>query len=106
VLTLALLDSKIVESYHPGTAYYPYSSGYYGSFYGYYGYYYPQVYTEGYYSTDKSFYLETNLYDLKADKLLWSVQSEAHNPENLEEWFKKYSEMLINHLVRNGLTYN
>ncbi len=103
VLTLALLDSKTVESYHPGTAYYPYSYGHYGSFYGYYGYYYPQVYTEGYYSVDKSFYLETNLYDLKADKLLWSVQSEAHNPENLQEWFKKYSEMMISHLERNGL---
>ncbi|MBI5008407.1 MAG: hypothetical protein HZB98_01880, partial [Bacteroidia bacterium] len=50
-------------------------------------------------------YLETNLYDLNTDKLLWSVQSEARNPENLEEWFKKYSEMLINHLERNGMTH-
>ena len=104
VLTLALLDARSVESYHPGTSYTPYSYGHYGSFYGYYGYNYPQVYSPGYYSVDKDFFLETNLYDLVSDKLLWSVQSEASNPENLEEWFKKYSVLLINHIEKNGLS--
>ncbi len=95
VFTLALLDSKEVETYHPGSNYYPMNYGYYGSFYGYYNYYSPQVYSEGYYSVDKTFYLETNLYDLAADKLIWSVQSQARNPESLEKGFKKYSSMLI-----------
>ena len=103
ILTLALLDSKTVESYNPGTIYAPVNYGYYGSYYGYYNYYYPQVYSPGYYSVDKTFYLETNLYDLAADKLLWSVQSEARNPSNLPEWFEKYSTMLINHLKSEGL---
>jgi hypothetical protein len=103
VMTLALLDSKIVESYHPGTVYSPMNYGYYGSYYGYYNYYYPQVYSPGYYSVDKTYYLETNLYDLASDKLLWSVQSEAKNPANLDEWFKDYSTLLINHLKSKGL---
>jgi hypothetical protein len=103
VFTLALLDAKSVESYHPGTVYAPVNYGYYGSYYGYYNYYYPQVYSPGYYSVDKTFYLETNLYDLASDKLLWSVQSEASNPSNLDDWFKKYSYMLINHLKGKGL---
>jgi hypothetical protein len=103
ILTLALLDSKSVESYHPGTVYAPVNYGYYGSYYGYYNYYYPQVYSPGYYSVDKTFYLEANLYDLKSDILLWSVQSEARNPKNLNSWFKNYSTMLINHLKSKGL---
>jgi hypothetical protein len=104
VLTLALLDSKKVETYNPGTSYYPMGYSYYGNFYGYYNHYYPQVYSPGYYSIDKTFYLETNLYDLASGKLLWSVQSEARNPDNLEEWFQKYSSTLINHLQSKGLT--
>jgi len=103
VLILALLDSKTVESYNPGTVYSPMGYGYYGSYYGYYSYNYSQMYSPGYYSVDKTFYLETNLYDLAADKLLWSVQSEARNPSNLPEWFEKYSTMLINHLKSEGL---
>ena len=103
VLTLALLDSKTVETYHPGSAYYPMSYSYYGSYYNYYSHYYPVVYSQGYYSVDKTFYLETNAYDLASDKLLWSVQSEAKNPENMEEGFRQYASMLINHLKGKGL---
>lgn len=103
VLILALLDSKKVESYNPGTVYAPVNYGYYGSYYGYYNYYYPVVYSPGYYSVDKTFYLETNLYDLASDKLLWSVQSEARNPKDLDSWFKNYSKMLISHLKSKGL---
>ena len=92
-----------VESYNPGTVYAPVNYGYYGSYYGYYNYYYPQVYSPGYYSVDKTYYLETNLYDLAADKLLWSVQSEARNPKDINTWFKNYSNMLISHLKSKGL---
>jgi hypothetical protein len=92
-----------VESYNPGTVYAPVNYGYYGSFYGYYNYYYPVVYSPGYYSVDKTFYLECNLYDLAADKLLWSIQSEARNPKDLHSWFKAYANMLISHLKQKGL---
>ena len=103
VLTLAMLDSKRVETYHPGTVYSPVNYNYYESYYGYYFYYAPQLTTPGYYSVDKTFYLETNLYDLASDKLMWSVQSEARNPDSLQDWFKKYSYMLINFLRGKGL---
>jgi hypothetical protein len=103
VLSLAVLDSKEVESYNPGTAYYPMNYGYYGNFNGYYNHYYPQVYTPGYYSVDKTFYIEANMYDVASDKLLWSIQSEAKNPSSLTEWYKGYSTMLINHLKSQGL---
>ncbi len=103
VLMLSLLDSKEVESYNPGTVYAPVNYGYYGSYYGYYNHYYPEVYSPGYYSVDKTYYLETNLYDLADDKLLWSVQSEARNPKDINTWFKGYSNMLISHLKSKGL---
>jgi hypothetical protein len=103
VLSLAVLDSKQVETYNPGTAYYPMNYGYYGSYYGYYNHYYPEVYSPGYYSVDKTFYIEANLYDVATDKLLWSIQSEAKNPASLTEFYKGYSTMLIDHLKSKGL---
>jgi hypothetical protein len=79
------------------------SYGFYGSYYSYYDYYYPQVYSPGYYSLDKTFYVESNFYDLESGKLLWSVQSEASNPKDLQDWYTNYSAMLINHLKSKGL---
>jgi len=103
VLTVAQLDVKTVESYHPGSVYYPMSYGMYGSYYGYYNYYYPRIYTPGYYSTDRTYYIETNFYDLAEDRLLWSIQSEAYNPTSLDSWFDRYASDLLNELEKEGL---
>jgi hypothetical protein len=103
VFIIAVLDVKSVDTYHPGTAYYPMNYGMYGSYYGYYNYYYPQVYSPGYYSSDKTYYIESNFYDLASDQLLWSIQSEAYNPTSLESWFKEYSYQLINELKNEKL---
>jgi hypothetical protein len=102
VLTLALLDTKKVETYHPGTTYSPSSYNYYGNFYGYYNYYQPRVYTPEYYTVDKTYYIETNLYNTAEDFLVWSVQSEAYNPKDLKSWFQSYAEMLMEHLKNEG----
>ena len=103
VFVIGVLDVKTVESYQPGRAYYPMSYGPYGSYYGYYNYYYPQVYSPGYYTTDKTYYIETNFYDLEQDRLLWSIQSEAYNPSSIDSWFDKYSYDLLNELKAEGL---
>lgn len=103
VFVIAVLDVESVESYQPGRAYYPMSYGMYGSYYGYYSHYSPMVYSPGYYTTDKTFYIETNFYDLEQDRLLWSIQSEAYNPTSIESWFEKYSYDLLNELKAEGL---
>ena len=103
VFVIALLDVKTVEYYQPGRAYYPMNYGMYGSYYGYYNHYYPQVYSPGYYSSDKTYYIESNFYDLEQDQLLWSIQSEAYNPSSLDSWFDRYSNNLLNELKKEGL---
>ena len=103
VYVIAVLDVLSVETYNPGTAYYPMSYGMYGSYYGYYNYYSPQVYSPGYYTTDKTYYIESNFYDLESDQLLWSIQSEAYNPSSIDSWFDRYSYDLLNELKKEGL---
>lgn len=103
VYVIALLDVLEVETYHPGSAYYPMNYGMYGSYYGYYNHYYPQVYSQGYYSSDKTYYIETNFFDVESDQLLWSIQSEAYNISSLESWFDKYSYDILKELKTEGL---
>jgi hypothetical protein len=103
VFIIAVLDVLSVETYNPGSAYYPMNYGMYGSYYGYYNHYYPQVYSPGYYSTDKTYYIETNFYDVATDQLLFSIQSEAYNPSSLDSWFKEYSYKLTKELKNEGL---
>lgn len=103
VFVIAVLDELKTETYHSGSAYYPMNYGMYGSYYGYYNYHYPYVYSRGYYSADRTYYIETNFYDLASDKLLWSIQSEAHNPSSIEAWFHEYSYQLLKELKKEGL---
>jgi hypothetical protein len=103
VMTVALLDVKTEHHYTQGTAYVPVNYGFYGSYYGYYNYYYPTVYSPGYYTSEKVYYLESNFYDMASNSLIWSVQSETYEPSSLKSWFQSYSYMLINHLKKEGL---
>jgi len=103
VITLAVLDTKTETTYNQGANYAPMSYGYYGSYYGYYNHYYPVVYSPGYYSTNKTYYIETNFFDVKTDQLLWSIQSTASNPSSLESFFKEYSVTILKKLREEGL---
>jgi len=105
ILTVAVVDVAANESYNPGTAYVPTGGGYgfYGSYWGYYNYRSPLVSTPGFYSTDKTYYMETNFYDLASDKLLWSIKSTTYSPASFEIWFQDYSGTILSQLKKDGL---
>ena len=67
-------------NYVPGS--YP---SYYGSFWGYYGYAWPSLYVPGYVYTDKIVQVETTIFSIKDDKLLWTTLSETTNPESARD---------------------
>ena len=75
-----LLGAEDRVNYVPGV--YP---AYYGSFWGYYGYSYSALYVPDYVYTDKVFQVETTIYSIKDDKLLWTSLSESKNPKSAEE---------------------
>ena len=99
IFTVALLDSKTETRYVPGTSVYysPYPTyGYYGGFGNYYGYYSPALYSSGYYTTDKTYYLEGNLFDAATEKILWSVQSVTYNPDGIKQFSTSSCKLLVN----------
>ena len=108
VFTSALVDVKSETRYVPGTtnyAYTPYGGyGYYGSFGGYYGHS-AYVYEPGYYTEDQTYFIESNLYDVKTEEIVWSVQSEAYNPTNVDNVARTYSALLFEKLRAEGITH-
>lgn len=78
VTRLVSVDKE--QTYVPGSTYYSPAPAYYG-FYGYYASSYAMVSTPGYYQTDKIYSVETNVYDVKTEKLVWSGVTETINPE-------------------------
>ncbi|WP_228850386.1 hypothetical protein [Aegicerativicinus sediminis] len=104
IFTVALKDKETTTRYVPGTTtYYPLGFRHYGRFYGYYANYYPMGYDPGYYKQDNVYYLESNLYDVETEELLWSAQSKTYNPSNFESFVKGYTEALIEQLIKDGL---
>lgn len=108
IFAVSLLDKETETRYVPGTTNYAYgynplSYSYYGNFYGYYNTMHPIVYDPGHYTTDKIYYLESNLYDAETGELLWSAQSKTYNPSSLESFTQDYTEALIKRLEKDGL---
>ena len=80
VVIMRLVKVDKDTRYVPGT--YP---TYYGSWRGYYGAAWGGYYDPGYYATDKSYYIEVNVYSIPRDKLVWSGITSTINPASGDE---------------------
>lgn len=105
IITVSLLDVESETRYIPGQVNYAPSIrfGWYGSFWGYYSHWYPRVYQPGYYTEDKTYYIEVNLYDVKTESLIWSAQSETHNPADLHIASRNFSKTVVKRLKKDGV---
>jgi len=78
VLVTRLVDKEQVNTYYPPS----YSSvaapsPYYGGWYGYYSIGYSYMTSPGYVEENQVYRIETNLYDVQGDKLIWSGLTET-----------------------------
>ena len=105
VLTITLIDEQTETRYEPGNVSYSptHRFGYYRSFWGYYSHWHPRVYEPGYYTEDKIYFLETNLYDLESENLVWSAQSETVNPQSLQTFSEQFASSIIEELSDTGV---
>ncbi|MFT3824476.1 MAG: hypothetical protein QM731_11170 [Chitinophagaceae bacterium] len=102
VMTIVLLDKSKERTYNPGTVMYE-PWGYYNRFWGYYRTMYGRVYTPGYYTTNTSYFWESNLYNLNNNQLLYSVQSKSFDPSSYESLGREYAKQVINDMNKQGL---
>jgi hypothetical protein len=105
ILTAALVDEQTETRYIPGSMGYRPMTRFmwYGSFRGYYNYWHPMLYDPGYYTEDKVYYLETNLYDTDTDRLVWSAQSKSYSPRSLRRAASRFAEITVQKMSEDNV---
>ena len=102
IFTTTLLEKKSEARYVPGTPY-PYMPyrGYGMGFRGYYNYWWPFMYDPGYYTTEKTYSMEGNLFDVQTEEMIWSVQTESYNPSSIEQFSRGLTEVMLERAMKD-----
>jgi hypothetical protein len=93
VLIARLVGSKTIEAYTPG-----HKSVVPGQYLGW-GTYYDVVFAEYGYTDDiRVSYVETNLYDVKTERLIWSARSRTEETEGEQQLINSYIDRILKKL--------
>lgn len=105
IILMRLTDVEKSTDYVQGNTYYG-GWGYGGGYYGGYGWGYGGggLYsTPGYYEENKTYYVETNIYDVQSNKLLWSGTTSTLNPTKINETLDEIIAAVKTELGNKGL---
>jgi hypothetical protein len=94
---MSLADIEKETNYVPGT-----TTGYYGGYGRYYGYGAGMYSSPGYYTTDKNYYIETTVYSIKQDKLLWTGTTKTVNPSKVEKAVNEIADVVSDKMRKDG----
>lgn len=89
-------DTQI--NYTPGTSF----PTYYGGFGPYWGHGWGAAYEPGYLTTDTYISVETTLYSLPQDKLLWASTSRTANPSNIDTLVNEVADATAKEMKKQG----
>ena len=88
IIVMSLTNVDKSTNYVPGTAY----GGWYGYRYG----------SPGYYTEDKTYLVETNIYSLEAGKLMWSGTTSSLNPSKVDKTIEDILNVVKAELTKQG----
>lgn len=86
-------------TYSPGT----WAGGYYPSFWGYWGYGWGAVYSPGYIRTDTVVNVETLVYRVQDDTLVWAGVSGTTNPDKVDSFVREIVDEAVREMKKAGL---
>jgi len=100
VLIARLVDSKTIEAYMPGQVHgVP-------MYYSYWGTYYDVVFVDyGYTGDTQVSYVETNLYDVKTEKLIWSARSKTERTQGEQHLINTFIDIIIKKLSSDKIIH-
>ena len=94
---MRLADVEKETSYVPGT-----NTGFYGGYGRYYGYGANFYSTPGYYTTDKNYFIETTVYSVDPDKLLWTGTTKTVNPQKIDKTVNDIADVVVAKMKQEG----
>jgi len=97
ILIMKLTDIEKETSYVPGSTTGIYRG--YGNYYAYGAHYYS---TPGYYTTDKNYTVETMVYEVAGNKLLWAGTTSTINPSNLKKTINELADVVTEQMKKDG----
>jgi hypothetical protein len=100
VVAMRIVSADKVTTYSPAT----FTTGYYGSLWGYYGYSWGVAWSPGFTSEDTKIVVETLIFSVPKDKLLWAGVSETTNPKNTDVFMKDLVTKAVKEMKKQGLT--
>ncbi len=87
-----------------GTNTYPESTHTYGaSLYSYYPFIFRSVHAPGVYTETVKVILETNIYDVKTEKIIWTARSESTNPVMTRDYYQNLINLFVDDLKNKNL---
>jgi hypothetical protein len=99
VVALRPISSERRTTYTPGT----WANPYYGTLWGYYGYGWNNVYIPGSIGHETVVTVETLIFSVPKDTLLWAAVSESEEPKTLAAFMKELVEACVDQMHRQGL---
>ncbi len=99
VLIITVLDKQKETRYVEGSSFSIGAPVYGYPYYGYYGYAYSTVYSSGYYETTTKYFVESNLYDVATEKLIWTGQTKTDDPESIEKEAPKFADIIVGEIL-------
>jgi hypothetical protein len=99
VITIALLNKEKDEKYYPG-GFNTDLSGNSGDLNNYYSGIYKTVFTPGYYISTTSYFWESNLFEVKDQKMIYSARTRSFDPANTETLAHENGLRIIKDLIK------
>lgn len=99
-ITMRLVDIDKEKIYTPGYgAPYPFS---YRNFSGYYYRSWSFLSTPGYYTTTKTYTIETNVYSIKEDRIIWTGLTESTNVDGVKAMTEEVVKVVYRKMMKEG----
>jgi hypothetical protein len=103
-LVIRLVDRRVEKVFVPGTSYYDalYGNRYAGGWYNYYAYGYDAFWHPGYTTENYISTVETAIYDIATDKIIWSTVTETRE-NSVQGAINSYLKAIDKSLMASGL---
>jgi hypothetical protein len=103
VLITHMVSENEKDFYQPATIVHGTNSYSTPGLYRYYPFIYNSVFTSGSYNSTTKVVLETNLYDVETEKLIWTARSESIDPVMTRKYYQQLINLFLNDLASKNL---